>query len=478
MKTILFFDRCDLTRLYILLTKELQGKAKVIHVAFSELESKMLEKAGISDYIDYQKVLSYQVDTLKTSKKLLEEIDLFIITQSKGKFTFNGSIQSDRGYTLLTYEEAIKLACCHYSAWKSIFAKYHVDIMYHEPASMFMTHIAALLCKSQEGEFLYPTQLLSDSAGYSYLNIDGEDFTCKELEQKYNYYKDHPEEIDKERCKKYLEKFRSDFSVAFGGIVKPKSSLLDLYINSLKHKIIGIFRRNRYDKIKNNIDYWMLHSNRYSEKIFNLRQYKKRRIKFEYPHEGEKYFYYSIHLEPEATVLYLSGGKYTNQVKLIENIAASLPVGYYLYVKDHPHEFAYRKADDYERLLKVPNIRLIDQRVSGKALIAGAVGVFSIVGTAGFEGLLLGKQSYCFAKTYYSLTPKVSCISSIGDLQPEIYKNMHRDYCDDTELYTYLYAYLTSMHDGFVTYFGMDRIRNAGIDEENNARLLAANILR
>ena len=438
----------------------------------------MLEKAGILDYIDYQKLLSYQVDTFKMNKELLEEIDYFIITQSKGKFNFNGSIQSDRGYTLLSYEEAIKLACCHYSAWKSIFVKHHIDVMYHEPASMFMTHIAALLCKSQGGEFLYPTQLLSDRADYAYLNIDGEDFTCKELEQKYYYYKEHPEEINIERCKKYLEKFRSDYSVAFGGVVKPKSSLFDLYISSLKHKIIGIVRKNRYDRLKNNIDYWMLHYNRNSEKIYNLRQYKKRRIQFEYPHEGEKYFYYSIHLEPEATVLYLSGGKYTNQVKLIENIAASLPIGYYLYVKDHPHEFAYRKADDYERLLKVPNIRLIDQRISGKSLIAGAVGVFSIVGTAGFEGLMLGKQSYCFAKTYYTLTSKVNCISSIGDLQQVIYNNMHRDYCDDLELYTYLYAYLTSLREGFVTYFGMDRIRNAGIDEEKNASLLAANIIR
>ena len=402
MKTILFFDRCDLTKLYILLTKELRGKANVIHVAYSNLESKMLVEAGITDYIDYQKELSLQIKTLNPTNELIETIDSFIRSQTNVMLTLNGSIQSDRGYTLLSYKDTLLLACCHYTVWKSIFAKQHVDIMYHEPASQFMTHIAGLLCKSQGGEFLYPTQLQSDQPGYFFLNVDGEDFTCKELEINYNYYKKNPEEIDINRCKKFLDKYRSDYSVAFGGLVKPKTSVCDLYINAIKHELIRLVKRNSYDKLKNNIDYWMLNTNLFSEKIYNLRQYKKRNIRFEKPVEGEKYFYYSIHLEPEATVLYLSGGKYTNQIKLIENIAASLPAGYYLYVKDHPHEYAYRKADDYERLINVPNIRLIDQHISGKTLINGAVGVFSIIGTASFEGLMLGKQSYCFGKTYFT----------------------------------------------------------------------------
>ena len=52
MKTILFFDRCNLTDLYILLTKEQQGKVNIIHVAYSEAEVKQLEEAGITDYLN------------------------------------------------------------------------------------------------------------------------------------------------------------------------------------------------------------------------------------------------------------------------------------------------------------------------------------------------------------------------------------------------------------------------------------------
>lgn len=477
MKTILFFDRCDLTRLYILLTHELKGKVDIIHVSYSGLESQMLRDAGITNFIDYQKELSDLVDSLEPSESLINEIDQLIISQSHGLFNLNGSIQSDRGYTLLSYEESLLLACCHYTVWKRIFAKYHVDVMYHEPASQFMTHIAALLCKRQGGTFLYLTQLEGDDDNYTYKNIDGESFECKELEEKYLYYKEHPSEIDKERCNRYIEKFKSSYSVAFSNIVSATFSRKRLWISSLKHQIMLRLHKNKYDKLKNNIDYWVLRNNIAAEKLYNLRLYQKRGIKFSQIIEGEKYFYYSVHLEPEATVLYLSGGHYTNQIKLIENIAASLPPGYYLYVKDHPHEYAYRKADDYERLMKVPNIRLIDQRIPGKRLVKDAIGVFSINGTVGFEGIVLGKRVYCFGKSYYTPYSRVNFINNIKDARAIIYKSLEIPIARDDNYYAFIYAYLQSMHKGFVTYFG-NRPEKAGIDPKRNAILISENILK
>lgn len=477
-KTILFFDRCNLTDLYILLTKDLQGMVNIIHVAYSDVEAKELEDAGINDYINYQKQLSELVDSLKPTEELIQEIDNLIITQSKGEFSLNSSIQNDRGYTLLSYPEALLLACCHYTLWKDIFSKQHVNLMYHELASQFMTHIAGLVCKHQGGEFIYQTQLTSEELGYSYLNLDGETFGCKELEKHYNYYKKHPDEIDIQRCKKFIEKFRSEYNVAFGNIIKPNTSKWSLFCDSLKERLCVYIYKNKYDRLKNNIDYWILRNKRASNKLYNLREYKKKGIKFSKPVEGEKYFYYSFHLEPEAVVLYLGGGLYVNQVKLIENIAASLPAGYYLYVKDHPHEFAYRRAEDYERLMKVPNIRLIDQRIPGKSLIKNSVGVLSIVGTAGFEGLMLGKQVYGFGNSYYTTTNRVNYVRNIRDLRFMIYENMGKSYVDDIELYTYVYSYLMSLHRGFVTYFGRERVVKSGINEDDNAKMISSDILK
>ena len=81
MKTILFFDRCDLTRLYILLTKELQNKVEIVHVAYSDVEAKLLDEAGIS-YINYQAELSREIDTFSFSYELLNEIYLLPINLS------------------------------------------------------------------------------------------------------------------------------------------------------------------------------------------------------------------------------------------------------------------------------------------------------------------------------------------------------------------------------------------------------------
>lgn len=477
MKTILFFDRCNLTDLYILLTKELQGKVNIVHVAYSEAESKALDKAGIRDYINYQERLSQLVDTLKPTDVLIQEIDRLIINQSKGQFSLNSSIQNDRGYTLLSYQESLLLACCHYTIWKEIFEKQHVDLMYHELASQFMTHIAALVCKHQGGEYVFQTQSTSEESDYSYLNLDGENFGCIELEEHYRYFKEHPEDIDIDRCINFIKKFRSEYNVAFGNIVKPSNNKWYLIRDSIKTSLFRRVHKNEYDRIKNNINYWLLQNNIAADKLHNLREYKKKNIIFSKPIKGERYFYYSFHLEPEAVVLYQGGGLYVNQVKLIENIAASLPAGYYLYVKDHPHEFAYRKAEDYERLMKVPNIRLIDQRIPGKSLIKDAIGVFTIVGTAGFEGLILGKQVYVFGNTNYTVTSLVNYIENIRDLRHFIYENMTKSY-DELELYTYVYSYLLSLHRGFVSYFGKERVEKSGINEFENANQIAYDILK
>ena len=47
---------------------------------------------------------------------------------------------------------------------------------------------------------------------------------------------------------------------------------------------------------------------------------------------------------------------------------------------------------------------------------------------------------------------------------------------EDDDFFAYVYAYLISMHDGFVTYFG-NRSEIAGINPVQNAQKIAQNIL-
>ncbi len=478
MKTVLFLDRDDLTDLYLLIGKALEGKANVIHVAYSEKEAQKLEHAGISDYCHYRRMFSDFVDYTKLDMKIIEELDREIITYSNGDFNLNASIQSDRGYSILTYEECLLSAQSHYLCWKKIFSEYKVDLLYHELCSLNFNHIAALLCRKQGGEYRYMTQRNSDLPGYSYMYVIGDKMTAPQIECGYAYYISHPQEIQIERCKTFLNKFRKDYSIFLGNVKSPNTSTFSLLKKSAKMHLVYYIRRKNFDRIKDNISYWLLQQDGYKEKIVNRCEYKKRKIEFvTTPNPKEKYYYYSMHLEPEAVVLYPGGGLYTNQIKLIENIAASLPAGTYLYVKDHPHEFAYRRADDYDRLMKVPNVRLIHRSIPGKTLIANAIGVFTINGTAGFEGLLLGKQVYCFGKNFYSFMDKVNYIHNIKDARDIIYSNIGRQYEDDIELYAYLNAYLDACHPGFVAYFG--GMQNTCIrTPEDNAKMIAGDIIK
>lgn len=476
-RTILFFDRCELTHLYGSITPYIEG-ATVIHVAYSKVESDILSSLNVkADYI-YTDLFNEIYDHCKITDRLLETIDEDIISYSDGRFNLNSSIQSDRSFTLLSYEESLHSAVAHYLIWEKIFEDNHVDLMYHEPCSLYLNHIASILCLKQGGVFSYQVQAESDKEGFYYLNAVNDSYAFWELERLYNEYVNYPENIDIERCKSYISSFRKDQSVFFGSILNIRQPKWRLYYKALVSWVKKIINKHHFSKNNSLIDYWLLSQNFAWNKLKNLRGYKKNHIHFlDHIPSGEKYFFYPMHLEPEAVVLYLGDGIYNNQIKLIENVAASLPPGYFLYVKDHPHEYAYRSPEDYARLLKVPNIRLLSQWLPGKELISGCTGLVTINGTAGFEALMMGKQVYCFGKNQYSFHPRVSYVRNIRDFREAVYKNIEIKYQNDESLYPYVMAFLNSLHPGYVNYF-LGTAEKVGIDQKENARVIAKDIIR
>ena len=172
--------------------------------------------------------------------------------------------------------------------------------------------------------------------------------------------------------------------------------------------------------------------------------------------------FFSRHLSPDKTR------------KSHLDIAASIPPGTFLYVKDHPHEYAYRNAEDYYRLMQIPNIRLIHQSIPGKVLVNKAIGVFTINGTAGIEAMMMGKKVYCFAKNFYSFYKRVHYIPNIKDTRDVVYSDFNQEDKDDMDYMAYVYAYLKSNHVGFVAYFNLSI--ESEIEENKNAQLVSVAI--
>lgn len=477
MSTILFIHREELTYLYLMISKYLLGKVNIIHVAYSNKEEKILRANGITRFINF----SYETDKLFSTEKLdnnlLKEIDNFLIANTKGRFNLNQAIQSDRGFSILAYNEALLIAQVYYKFWIKVFNEYDINYVIHEPCSLFFNHICAIICQFRGGKYIWHSMVVGENNDFNYLNGVGDDYSCPEIEKFYNYYLDNPDKIDVSRCLQFLNKIRSSYSIYLGNIINPKQSKLSLYYKVLRERISMWTKRKKFDRLRQNIDYWLVTQAFYAQKLKNINDYAKENLNFEDLPQGESYYYYSFHLEPEAVVLYLGDGIYTNQIKLIENIAAAIPPNTYLYVKDHPHEYGYRKVSDYIRLKNIPNIRLLKQDIPGKLVIKDAIGVFTINGTAGFEALMLGKQVYAFGWSYYCYCPRVNYVQNIRHLREIIYKNQDFFFEDNQPFLAYVNAYLDSLHSGMVDYF-MGRSELYGVDQQQNTKQIADDLIK
>lgn len=141
------------------------------------------------------------------------------------------------------------------------------------------------------------------------------------------------------------------------------------------------------------------------------------------PDFNKEYAFYALHYEPELAVQVLSPF-YSDQLSIIKYIARSLPIHYKLYVKEHPLMINKRPKRYYKELLKIPNVKLIDQKIDGFEMIKHSKIVATITGTAGWEAALLGKPVITFGNVFYNDLPQVKRIRQIEDLPTTINRQL------------------------------------------------------
>ena len=246
-----------------------------------------------------------------------------------------------------------------------------------------------------------------------------------------------------------------------------------LILSALKEDVLFFLFLGRLDRKIDLIEIFLLNNRLSKKRILNLLSYSNRIYDF-FDH-NKRYYFYPIHLEPEAVVLYWSDGIYSNQIKLIENIASQLPPNVYLYVKDHPHLLGYRSRLDYEKLKNIPNVKLLNPELPGKEIIKYALGVITLNGTAGFEALLLNKHILTFGHSFYRYSKRVKYVPNIKDLRKILYDLEGLKYEDDEELYKFVLAYLLSTKTGFTNYFS-GAAKKLGIDVESNSMIVAGQL--
>lgn len=140
---------------------------------------------------------------------------------------------------------------------------------------------------------------------------------------------------------------------------------------------------------------------------------------FDKPVPKDKYFFFPLQYEPEASTLVLAT-YYANQLATVKNIAAALPIPYKLYLKEHPASLGTRKAGFYKEIRKLPNVVLLPSSEPIKGLIENSCGAITVTSTAGMEAAFAGKPVYVLGNVFYSYHPLCKKVVNFSDLEERI----------------------------------------------------------
>lgn len=143
--------------------------------------------------------------------------------------------------------------------------------------------------------------------------------------------------------------------------------------------------------------------------------------------EQTPFLYYPLQLDEESTSL-MTYPFYTNQIEIITHIVKSLPIGYKLYVKEHPVMFlrGWRNKNYYKQIKKLPNVVLIHPSVRSDEVIQKCSLVLTISSTTGLEAAFYKKPSVIFANTDYSHLPSVHKLENVEEFPEAIRSSLQK----------------------------------------------------
>ncbi len=144
------------------------------------------------------------------------------------------------------------------------------------------------------------------------------------------------------------------------------------------------------------------------------------------------YIFFALHMEPEASIQVNT--KFSDQLTIVKQISNALPEGWFLYVKEHPHQFMmntpersfylpsaykFKSKRYYDEIISLPNVKLVSVDVPSRQLIKNSRAVATINGTVATEAAINKKPVLIFSQgtTTLSLVERVHDISNTQQLR-------------------------------------------------------------
>ena len=157
----------------------------------------------------------------------------------------------------------------------------------------------------------------------------------------------------------------------------------------------------------------------------------------------EKYLYFASAYQPEYTNSPY-GGNFFNQVETLKFIRRSIPDDIKIYYKEHPVIFnpnplqsghKNRNKNYYNQLLKIKNLKLIEQNYNSFDLIDNSLLVATISGETGIEAFFRKKPCIVFSNTWYSKLNGVFVIKSEENLKKNFEKIVNFKFFENEDIF-------------------------------------------
>lgn len=158
------------------------------------------------------------------------------------------------------------------------------------------------------------------------------------------------------------------------------------------------------------------------------------------PVEGERYIYFPLQYQPEATSNPMGGDMYSDQIVPLYILSRSLPEDIKIYVKTHPEQLSLmRTREYYDEIASIPKVRLMKIETSTYELMKNAVAVSSLTGTALWECQFFGVPVLAFGYSVKNMAPLTYHVRTVEDCKKALEKiaeNPRKDAARELKLYT------------------------------------------
>lgn len=418
-----------------LFDKDVQTFGVTLGQRYSEIFNKENRLSSISDF------LAKNWDSIDTSSKYIHFIE--------DKYSINNLsffILSDRYLDKFDYKISLKILIGHFLFFEDFFKKNNIEFFIDTPVAILPQLVCFYVAKKCDVRYLAIRVTRDKEPSFTFIN-DWQDNWYKTQEF---YKKDkltEPILADaQQEIKDFVEKHHQpSYMSSPKQFNKIQFSFVKEFIRRTKKYFLKKQYLDEFDYITQN-PFWYVKRDLtkiLSSKIFNLFHYWI----FDKINEGESYYLFPLHLQPEASTLMMAP-YYVNQPATIENIAKSLPGNAYLYVKEHTSSYGKHSLGFYKQIKNIPNVRLLSPKEDTKRLINNAICPIVLTSTVGWEALLLGKPVVVLGEVFYKSSGLVYAPDSYDELS-HILKYKVPDYhCDNKRLIKFLASIQLSSYRG------------------------------